>query len=105
MLRYYCLILIFALFIGGCQVQVRYPTEFPSKTTVTHEESYWFWGLVGEKKYEVYDICPQGRVYEILIYSTYMQSTYTVHVCAVNEYLINSTLGAEVINFIYFFTY
>ena len=78
MLRYYCLILIFALFIGGCQVQVRYPTELPSKTTVTHEESYWFWGLVGEKEYEVYDHCSQGRVYEILIYSTYMQSTYTV---------------------------
>jgi len=78
MLRYYCLILIFALFIGGCQVQVRYPTEIPSKTTVTHEESYWFWGLVGEKKYEVYDLCPRGRVYEILIYSTYMQSTYTL---------------------------
>ena len=78
MLRYYCMILIFALFIGGCKVQVRYPTEFPSKTTVTHEVSYWFWGLVGEKIYEVYDLCPRGRVYEILIYSTYMQSTYTV---------------------------
>ena len=78
MLRYYCLILIFALFIGGCQVQVRYPTEFPSKTSVTIEENYWFWGLVGEKEYEVYDHCSQGRVYEILIYSTYMQSTYTV---------------------------
>jgi len=52
--------------------------EFPSKTTVTHEENYWFWGLVGKKNYEVYDLCPQGRVYEILIYSTYMQSTYTV---------------------------
>ena len=78
MLRYYCLILILALFIVGCQVQVRYPTEFPSKTTVTHEENYWFWGLVGEKTYEVYDLCPQGRVYEIIIYNSYMQSTYTL---------------------------
>ena len=78
MLRYYFLILILALFIVGCQVQVRYPTEFPSKTTVTHEENYWFWGLVGGKKFEVYDLCHQGRVYEILIYNTYMQSTYTV---------------------------
>jgi hypothetical protein len=40
-----------------------YPTEFPSKTTITHEENYWFWGLVGEKKYEVYDLCPHGRIY------------------------------------------
>ena len=47
MLRNYCLILIFALFIGVCQVQVRYPTEFLSKTTVTNEENFWFWGLVG----------------------------------------------------------
>ena len=78
MVRSYFMILIFALFIGGCQVQLRYPTELPSKTTVTHEENYWFWGLVGGKKYEIYDLCPQGRVYEILIYSTYMQSTYTV---------------------------
>ena len=78
MVRSYFMILIFALFIGGCQVQLRYPTELPSKTTVTHEENYWFWGLVGEKTYEVYDLCPQGRVYEIIIYSTYMQSTYTL---------------------------
>ena len=78
MLRYYCLILIFTVFLGGCQVQVRYPSEFPSKNTITREEVYWFWGLVGKKIYEVYDLCPQGRVYEILIYNTYMQSTYTV---------------------------
>ena len=78
MLRYYCLILIFAIYFGGCHVKVRYPSEFPSKTTITREEIYWFWGLVGEKKYEVYDFCPQGRVYEVLVYNTYMQSAYTV---------------------------
>ena len=78
MLRYYCLILISALFIGGCKVQVRYPTEFPSKTTITHEENYWFWGLVGEKVYEVYDLCPHGRVYEVHIHNTFMQSSFTV---------------------------
>ena len=78
MLRYYFLILIFAVYLGGCQVQVRYPSEFPSKTTITREEVYWFWGLVGEKKFEVYDLCPQGRVYEVIIYNTYMQSIYTV---------------------------
>ena len=78
MVRSYCLIFIFALFIGGCQVQLRYPTELPSKTTISQEENYWFWGLVGEKTYEVYDLCPQGRVYEIIIYNSYMQSTYTL---------------------------
>ena len=78
MLRYYFLIIIFAVYLEGCQVQVRYPSEFPSKNTITREEIYWFWGLVGEKKYEVYDFCLQGRVYEVIIYNTYLQSTYTV---------------------------
>ena len=77
MFRHYSLILIFVLFLSGCQVQVRYPAEFPSKTVITSEETFWFWGLIGEKKYELNDLCPQGRVYELRIHNTWMQSTYT----------------------------
>jgi len=77
MLRYYSLILIFVLFLSGCQVQLRYPAEFPSETVISNEEIFWFWGLIGEKKYELIDLCPQGRVYELRIHNTWMQSTYT----------------------------
>tara|TARA_B100000945_G_scaffold311033_1_gene303729 strand:- start:1171 stop:1428 length:258 start_codon:yes stop_codon:yes gene_type:complete len=63
--------------LSSCKVQVQYPSEFPSKTVITKEENFWFWGLVGEKNFEVNDICPQGRVYEVNIYSTILQSTYT----------------------------
>ena len=31
-----------------------------------------------KKNYEVYDVCPQGRVYELRIYSTILQSTFTI---------------------------
>ena len=77
MFRHYSIILIFVLFLSGCQVQVRYPAEFPSKTVISNEETFWFWGLMGEKKYELNDLCPQGRVYELRIHNTWMQSTYT----------------------------
>ena len=78
MLRYYSLILILVFFLGGCQVQVQYPSEFPSKTIISSERNYWFWGLIGEKVYEVYDLCPQGRVYEVHIHNTFMQSSFTI---------------------------
>ena len=78
MFRYYSLILMFVVFLFGCQIQVQYPSEFPSKTIITSEENYWFWGLVGEKVYEVYDLCPHGRVYEVHIHNTFMQSSFTV---------------------------
>ena len=74
---FYFLVLIMIILLSACKVQVRYPSEFPSKTVITNEEIFWFWGLVGEKKYEVYDLCPQGRVYEVRVYNTMMQSTYT----------------------------
>ena len=66
------------LFIVGCKVQLRYPSEFPSKTIITSEENFWFWGLIGEKNYEVYNLCSDGRIYEIRIESTLWQSTLTV---------------------------
>ena len=77
-IRFYFFVLSFLLVISGCKVQVRYPTEFPSKTEITSEETFWFWGLIGDKNYEVYDLCPQGRVYELKIYTTITQSTYTI---------------------------
>ena len=78
MLRYYSLILILVFFLEGCQVQVQYPSEFPSKTIISSESNYWFWGLIGEKMFEVYDLCPQGRVYEVHIHDTFTQSSFTV---------------------------
>ena len=77
MFRHYSLILIFVLFLSGCQVQLRYPAEFPSETVISNEEIFWFWGLLGEKKYELTDLCPQGRVYELRIHNTWIQNTYT----------------------------
>ena len=76
--RFFILVLLFLLVLSSCKVQVRYPSEFPSKTVITNEEIFWFWGLIGEKYYEVNDICPQGRVYEVIIYNTILQSTYTM---------------------------
>ena len=77
MFRYYSLILIFVLFLSGCQIQLRYPAEFPSETIISNEKIFWLWGLLGEKKYELMELCPQGRVYELRIYNTWIQSTYT----------------------------
>ena len=76
--RFFILVVLFLLVLSGCKVQVRYPSEFPSKTVITNEETFWFWGLIGEKNYEVNDLCPQGRVYEVKIYNTILQSTYTM---------------------------
>ena len=76
--RLFILVLFFLLVLSGCNVQVRYPSEFPSKTVITNEETFWFWGLIGEKNFEVNDLCPQGRVYEVRIYNTILQSTYTM---------------------------
>ena len=75
---FYFIIFSFLLLHSGCKVQVHYPSEFPSKTVIKNEETFWFWGLIGEKNYEIYDICPQGRVYEFRIYSTIAQSTFTI---------------------------
>ena len=77
-IRFYILVLSFLLVLSGCKVQVRYPSEFPSKTVITNEANFLFWGLIGEKNYEVNDLCPQGRVYEVKIYSTILQTTYTI---------------------------
>ena len=77
-IRFYFIVLSFLLILSGCKVQEHYPSEFPSKTAITNEEIFWFWGLIGEKNYEIYDLCPQGRVYEFRIYTTIPQSTYTI---------------------------
>ena len=77
-IRIYIILLTFIFVISGCKIQLNYPSEFPSKTVIKNEENFWFWGLIGEKNYEVYDVCPQGRVYELRIYSTILQSTFTI---------------------------
>ena len=76
--RFFIFVLLFFLVISGCKVQVRYPSEFPSKTVITNEETFWFWGLIGEKNYEINDLCPKGRMYELRIYNSILQSTYTM---------------------------
>ena len=77
-IRFYLLVLAFIFILSGCKVQVRYPSEFPSKTVITNEETFWFWGLIGEKNYEANDLCPRGRVYEVRIYNTILQSAFTM---------------------------
>ena len=77
-IRFYIFALSFLLVLSGCKIQVRYPSEFPSKTVITNKANFLFWGLIGEKNYEVNDLCPQGRVFEVKIYSTILQSTYTI---------------------------
>ncbi len=62
----------------GCNLHLRYPSEFPSKTKISYEENYWFWGIVGEKYYEVYNICNGGRIYELRIGTTLLQKTFTI---------------------------
>ena len=78
MLRLNILILVIFLFIAGCKVQVQYPADFPSKTIITREDNFWFWGLLGKKNYEVYNLCPDGRIYEIRLDTTLLQSTLTI---------------------------
>ena len=77
-IRIYFIIFSFIFVFSGCKIQLRYPSEFPSKTVITNKENFWFWGLIGEKNYEAYDLCPQGRVYELKICSTILQSTFTI---------------------------
>ena len=78
MFRYYSLIFILVVFIFGCKAQVRYPGEFPSNTLIIREDIYWLWGIIGEKNYEVYDVCPKGRIYEIQTNTNITQSALTV---------------------------
>ena len=77
-IRIYFIIFSFIFVFSGCKIQLRYPSEFPSKTVITNKENFWFWGLIGEKNYEAYDLCPQGRVYELKICSTILQSAFTI---------------------------
>ena len=77
-IRFSIFILLFILILSGCKAQVRYPSEFPSKTVITNEETFWFWGLIGEKNIEANDLCPHGRLYEVKIYNTILQSTFTM---------------------------
>lgn len=75
---FYILVFSFLLALSSCKVQVQYPSELPSKTVITNDANFWFWGLIGEENYEVNDLCPLGRVYEVKIYTTIIQSTFTM---------------------------
>ncbi len=72
------LFFILIQFLTGCDLHLRYPAEYPSKTQISFEEKYWFWGIVGEKNYEVYNICNGGRIYELRIGTTLLQKTFTI---------------------------
>lgn len=64
--------------IAGCSVRVQYPETFPSQTMYTQEVAYWFWGLAGEQRYEVYDLCSGGRVFEIHTHTSGSQYAWTL---------------------------
>lgn len=58
----------------GCHAKVRYPGETPSSIVHTFQQDYLFWGIIGNRSFEIYDYCAQGRPYEIHAYSTLIQS-------------------------------
>tara|TARA_B100000700_G_C14889886_1_gene782248 strand:+ start:616 stop:960 length:345 start_codon:yes stop_codon:yes gene_type:complete len=78
--KQYKIIIFFILiqFLIGCNVHIRYPYEYPSKIKNSYQENYWFWGIIGEKNYEVYNICNGGRIYEVRIETTLLQKTFTI---------------------------
>ncbi|MEE2716616.1 MAG: hypothetical protein VX610_04235 [SAR324 cluster bacterium] len=75
------LVLVLALgmlVLGGCRVQVQYPSETPSEQVIVEERIYWLWGLIGETSYEAYDLCTEGRVYELSHNATWQQGLIAV---------------------------
>ena len=66
------------LAIVGCQVRLQYPSETPSETVFRLEHTYWFWGLLGQTSYELYEYCMQGQVAEVYVYTAPLQSIFTV---------------------------
>ena len=75
---HFILIFFIILFTSSCNFKIRYPYEYPSKTQISFEENFWFWGLIGEQNYEIYNICKGARIYEIRISSSILQSTITI---------------------------
>ncbi len=70
---------VLGLFVlGGCRVQVQYPSETPSEQVFVEERTYWLWGVIGETSYEVYDLCMEGRVYELSHHATWVQGLTAV---------------------------
>ena len=66
------------LVLGGCRIQVQYPSETPSEQVIVEERTYWLWGLIGETSYEAYDLCTEGRVYELSHDATWRQGLIAV---------------------------
>lgn len=72
------LIVLSCMLLVGCHARVRYPAETPSKAVISYEINYWLWGILGEKNYELYNECNEGRVFEIHVHSTMLQGVVTV---------------------------
>lgn len=72
------LLLLLLLLLASCHNRVRYPAEFPSSQVEERTTTYYLWGLVGHPIYELYLICPEGKVYEIHSRATVLQGALTV---------------------------
>ncbi len=64
--------------LGGCQLHLRYPAELPSEERIVENLDYWYWGTEGEPQFEVYNRCPQGRIYEMTVEATWSQALVSV---------------------------
>ncbi|MBF0236772.1 MAG: hypothetical protein HQM12_03640 [SAR324 cluster bacterium] len=64
--------------LAGCSVMIRYPEETPSKTVITQQQLFLFWGLSGGTSIEVYEKCPYGRVSDISVFSSASQVILSV---------------------------
>ncbi|GIT07912.1 MAG: hypothetical protein CM1200mP30_15420 [Pseudomonadota bacterium] len=73
---FYLLLLFFPV-ISGCKVQVRYPSEFPSKTVIKMKKNSGFGGDRRKKILKLMIFVPKV-VCMIKNFNTILQSTYTI---------------------------
>jgi hypothetical protein len=71
------LLVVFSI-LGGCQLRIQYPSELPSEEVIVEELDYWYWGTEGDPSFEIYDRCPQGRVYETRMEASFTQGLVSV---------------------------
>jgi len=70
--------LIILMLLVGCYNRVQFPSETPSEDKIEHTDIFLFWGLLGDAHYELYEDCPEGRVYEVYAYTSIPQGLLTL---------------------------
>ncbi len=70
--------LIILMLLVGCHNRVQFPSETPSEQKIEQTDIFLFWGLLGEANYELYEDCPEGRVYEVYAHTSIPQGLLTV---------------------------